>query len=152
MLCVVLPIDRISVTHEIAHGIIYRKLNLRTQNSNDPADQSTDQGRALWEHFADFVALLKKQYDSNGTSSFLIGETLFKPSTLGCRAVRDALNAGSAWHYVGNDGQPRHDTSQIPTKAFILCCQRIGYKTAGKIGSNRRLREQGGPDAQESQH
>jgi Zn-dependent metalloprotease len=104
---------------------------------------------ALWEHFADFVALLKKRYDDPAKPNYLIGDTFFNLS-LGCRTLRDALNRGNAWQYMHDDGKLRSDTgighvckqhstvtfydvSLIPTRAFVLFSQKVDYKVAGRI-------------------
>jgi hypothetical protein len=39
-----------------------------------------DRSRALWEHFADVVVILKKYHDNKATTSHLIGDNFFKPS------------------------------------------------------------------------
>lgn len=143
-------LNKYRVTHELAHGIILRMLGFRTGLISAPnTSRVLDEGSALWEHFADFVALLKMMYDDNSASNYLIGASFFHPS-LGCLALRNALNPGHAWRYIHDDGKLRsdsgvghvckqhtavtyYDVSLIPTRAFVLFSQKIDYKTAGQI-------------------
>ena len=91
------------VRHELSHAVLEAILG-------QPLDlKPTAQSYALWEHFADVMAITMKQYLGKDTKNWLIAENLIRPNAGNAKAWRNLADPGNAFSITTSSGAPLSD-------------------------------------------